>query len=147
MTTPEKSFHAQYDKLSAMYYEERDTALKKEPLENLEALLCVKNTPRLLIAKDAENTYKEILLEHYTRIRDIFKWTPENIKRVLALSALFSEAWGKGFAQAKTIIDTLMNHFDENLWLKIWVSKGVYNPETKDENGFRDNIHIKRDLN
>jgi hypothetical protein len=72
MTTPEKLFHAQYDKLSTIHYEERDAALEKEPLENLEALLCVKNTPRLLMAKDAEDTYKEILLEHYTRIRDIF---------------------------------------------------------------------------
>ena len=192
MTVSENPFQEKFDELSAMRYEEQSAALTKEPLENLDALLCVKNSPRLLVAEDAQNTYEAIMLERYVRIRDAFEWTPENIKRVLALSALFSAAWEKGFAEAKNIIDTLyehaenktefledyrleivleplilvedpetgepdipvgtveealMNHLRPDIWLTITVNKRVYNPATKDESGFREDIHIKRDLN
>ncbi|MDR2509651.1 MAG: hypothetical protein LBC77_03290 [Spirochaetaceae bacterium] len=43
--------------------------------------------------------------------------------------------------------DSIENVLMENQRLEICLSKNDYNPETKDESGFRENTNIKRDLN
>jgi hypothetical protein len=54
---------------------------------------------------------------------------------------------GEWDIQTDTAAESVIYNFKYDVFLVIMLTKNDYNPETRDESGFRENINIKRDLN
>ena len=70
------------------------------------------------------------MLERSTRLNRKFKWTPENIRRIVAVSDSFLQAWEEGFARAKMMLDTLCaQEPDKDAFREAYSVKITVNPE------------------
>jgi hypothetical protein len=160
-------------------------------VKDLEELLCGAES-RHRMSENEKEVYGDILLERWGRLNKEFTWTEENIKKFCALSDNFCEAWEKGLAKAKELIDihyehaankagfwddhtfeivltpfilekkpdtgeiditsdpvleSILSHFDANVWLVDHITESDYNPVTRDDSAHRkDNIHFSREL-
>jgi Leucine-rich repeat (LRR) protein len=97
---------ASIDELRKMSYSYRWKLFESYSLKQLDALLC--SLPSLHSSTDDDKEiFKNIMLARRRRLNWKFKWTPENIQRIVAVSDQFLRAWEEGFARAKMMLDTL----------------------------------------
>jgi hypothetical protein len=181
----------EFDKL---YNENHGTwfkILQKYSVSKLEALAC--SAPSSYEVRYTEKELvKWIFRVRGNKLNKKFKWTKENIERIITVSDTFLKSWEEGFNRAKKMIDLLYANcenktdFFGDYWIEIELSPSIvlpdketgelllpdsgiysvindylcpsrfltmdirreeYNPETKDDSGFRKNLYINHDTN
>jgi len=112
-----------FKELSTMSRQYRRKLFESYTVKRLETLL--RSAPRRYGASTEEKSvFEDIMLIRYGKIKEKFKWTEENKKRIATVSEEFTKAWEDAYVKAKLIIDTL------------------YEKEP-DKDSFRDNYRIE----
>ena len=165
-----------FSDLVNMGYQCRWKFLETRSIKEIESILCSMHYHSAgSHSKEEKDIFKDIMLVRRQRLNSKFKWTGENKKRIVKVSDAFLQAWEDGFAKAKKMIETLDPAHGEyyieiilhpdivfegeceewelyntityylnpeiELSIQFW-----YDPLTKNENKFREEIHVKRDL-
>jgi len=94
-----------FEKLSTLTNRYRYKLIETYSLNQLENLIC--SAPTYPIDERHRELFNDIMLIRYCKIRKKFKWTDENIKRIVKVSDEFLKAYEEGFTKAKFIIDEL----------------------------------------
>jgi len=128
-----------FEDFLTMSWQYRGEILKSYSLKQLETLI-ISAPSRYEASKEDEELFKDIMLVRYCKIRDKFKWTEENKKRIAKVSDEFLKAWEDGYAKAKSIIDTLYekepnkDDFHKNYIIEIILHPDfLFDDENKDE--------------
>ena len=96
---------ASFEELSTMSWRYSGKLFEAYSIKQLETLLC--SAPKDFPSRNDREIFRDIMLERYCRLRNKFKWTEENKKRIAKVSDEFLRAWEDGFARAKLIAETL----------------------------------------
>jgi Leucine-rich repeat (LRR) protein len=95
-----------FSELVFLSWRYRRELLKTYSIKQIETLLC--SAPNYYNASgNDKELFKQIIAERSRRLNRKFKWTNENIKRIVKISDEFLKAWEDGFVRAKMMIDTL----------------------------------------